>query len=1144
MRRLDILTIGKSRALNELAQMLTEHGHTLKELNKQTAGSADLIIEDGSLPLSERHLKAIAGVPLLHLRVHLGSLSTHGLPGLRVSGWLGQGTARQLLTLLPVTDEPGGNGQGLCQRAIALLLELAALHVSCFSRDAGYFLHAQVITEEEDHGQSLDALEPLAYLHRYNRTADPSLLLQAQVPIIERLQDSLSTLGHHPALVFANQTLSYAQLHAQSLAIQRELLPLLKRHPASEQPLVVGIGLPKCAALYAGVLAILGTGAVYLPLDPEHPLHRQQYILENAGAALLLHDGKHPLSEQWPSLDITTCDAAQALPDQPLMQYRPESDAPCMALYTSGTTGRPKGVLLSQGNLGHFTSWYASHVQLSAQSRVLQLSTLSFDSSVLDIFATLIQGATLIIPEVDQRRDPAQLLELIHAERVSHAFLPPALLSILPLDQPLPLTHVMTGGDLCEPWVIERLASQCHLHNLYGPTEATVLATVHAFRPQDSNRLLGAPIANTQVLILDAAQQPVAENTVGELYIVGPGVCLGYLNAPGQTTENYLTLNLPDGQRLRAYRTGDLGQWTDEGILLGGRRDHQVKIRGFRVEPEEIERCLRDSRLFRQVSVVINAQRRILAFVAQPLSGAPDIATLKHHAEQQLPDYMQPAAYTLLPVMPFTGNGKVDRTALLELPLSLIENVHYQAPMSVEEAQLQTLWSELLELPVSELSTDESFFNLGGHSILLSVMLLRIRQQFGRSISINRFIESPTLTTLATLVGGVTSVDVISPRIECDARRELGLNVLPPERLGDVRKIIVTGANSFVGVHIVQALLDAGAHEVACLVRDTPACPAGERFTQALEEYQLRDLDLGRVRVYPCDMTRPRLGLTDQVYERLDTEFGVLVHNAAHVNHVMDYPALAAENVEPIFECLRLCEGRNKKIFNLISTLSAVSDVALDGQVLETPAASTPPIYIKNGYNLSKWVAERLLQRASELGVWTNLYRPGNISFNSQTGVCQPHKNRLLLMLKGSLQLGQVPDLALSFDLMPVDFLAWFIAFHAGRHEPGQQVFNLHNPQPLSWHAYTSAFRDSGHVFATVSVAQWQQQLHRVDRHNALFGVLGFYLNGFEEDIGDISRINHDNAQKGVQRMGTVYPQKTTALLRKGCEYLKAIDFI
>lgn len=1136
MRRLDIVLIGHSQALTDLAQELEQHGHSLVRLvaiGEQTLGNVDLLIDDASVALSD-----VGDVPRLTLQ--LGVSGEAGLPTLDLLCSYGP----SLFSRVPIADEASGNGQALRRRTVAELVDHVALLVSRFSRDDAYFSSAEPATPAHFvRVENLLFLEGLAFVHQRNLTAQPALLQLGRIPMIERLEQRFIDCAERPALNIAGTSLSYRQLHAHSRAIQQRLQPLLDQHQGS---LVVGICLPKCSALYAGILAILGSGAVYLPLEPSHPLQRQQYILQNAGAVLLLHDGEHPLAAEMPALDISGINLDDVDPGQPLMRQRPALDAPCMALYTSGTTGHPKGVLLSQANLAHFTAWYADYVQLTEQSRVLQFSSLSFDSSLIDIFPTLLQGAELIVPSDDQRRDPLQLVELIRHQRLSHAFLPPALLSILPLEQLQVLDHVMTGGDVCEPYVIEQLTRQGNLYNLYGPTEATVLITARQLRPGDHNRTLGGPIANSQVLILDEALRPVAEQSVGELYIVGPGVCLGYLNNPQQTAERYLNLNLPNGESLRAYRTGDMAKWTGDGIELCGRRDNQVKIRGFRVEPEEIERCLRDSQLYRQVAVVIDSQRRILAFLAQPQEDQPGAAreALKAHAVQFLPDYMQPGAWTELASMPFASNGKTDRKALLAFPVNVLENSVRRLPVSADEALLLEIWAELLELPPSDISTDESFFNLGGHSILLSRMLLRLREEFGRSISINRFIELPTIAKLATLVRGSGTEEVLSEQAMADAFRELDVQPLPVSRMGDVHRVIVTGANSFVGVHIVEALLAWGATEVACLVRDGGGQSAAERFAQSLRENRLEHLDLCRVQVYAADITRPFLGLAADVYERLDREFGALVHNAANVNHVLDYESLARDNVEPIFECLRLCEGRSKKIFNFVSTLSASSTISADGRVLELPAAQTPPIYIKNGYNLSKWVGERILERARERGVRVNLYRPGNISFNSLNGVCQPHKNRLMLMLKGSIQLGQVPEFSLNFDLMPVDFLARFIAFHASRYQPEHAVFNLHNPEPLSWDAYVDSFREAGREFSMVSVADWQQQLGRVDSDNALFGVLGFYLNGFEEDIGDISMIGHDNAQAGVRQMGAHYPEKSPALLRRGCDYLKEINFI
>ncbi|AZE81565.1 Peptide synthetase [Pseudomonas orientalis] len=1125
MRRLTIEWGVASQALEALKHVLEQYGHTAG------TGTVDLVIEDGSQPTSALSTDAC----WMSLRVGIGPVSEHGLPELQFRCY---DRERRLLAVHNVADEPSGNGQRMRRRAEHALVEWAASLVSGFSRDPGFFCampHSDTSPE-----QGLQGLEALAFMHRFNRTADPALLRAAQVPMIERLQASLGAFANRTALNIAGGLVTYRQLQETAMAIQQRLLPLME---GNESPSVVGVCLEKSTELYASILAVLGCGAVYLPLSPDHPVKRQHSMLTSAGACVLLANGVHPLRDHFVSLDVSTLASHDSVPAQPLMRHRPHADAPCMALFTSGTTGQPKGVLLSQHNLAHFTAWLSTCVALDDKSRVLQFSPLSFDSSLIDIFPALMAGAELIVPNADQRHDPQQLVELIRLQRITHAFLPPALLSILPLDPPLGLTHLLTGGDFCEPYVIERLAGQCQLHNLYGPTEATVLATHRTFRPGDSNRNIGVPIANTQVLILDDHLQPVDEQVMGDLYIAGPGVSQGYMNGLPQADSSFVKLALPDGRWIQAYRSGDLAQWTPEGIELGGRRDDQVKIRGFRVEPQEIEQCLRSSRLFRQIAVVVDQACRILVFAAQPEPGVT-LARLKDHARQWLPEHMQPVAWSELPSLPSSSNGKIDRKALRAASSTRTEEMTRCGTHTPVQAQLVGLWGELLGLSAGEVSIDESFFNLGGHSILLSTLLLRLREQFGRSFSLSQFFEAPTIRTLALQMEGEALPDTSFSQMENDASRALKLEVLPETRAGDPRKAIVTGANSFVGVHIVQALLADGAQEVACLVRALPGQSAADRFTQALREYHLEQLDLSRVQVYAADLRQPRLGLSCEAYEYLARNHGVLVHNAAHVNHVMDYTALAKDNVEPVFECLRLCETHCKKVFNFISTLSACSSIGADRYVLEAPASRALPLYVKNGYNLSKWVAERLLGRAGEQGVWVNIHRPGNISFNSQNGVCQPDKNRLMLMLKGSLQLGRVPRFEGNFDLMPVDFLARFVAFHGTRFVAGRNVFNLHNPQPLSWDQYLDAFSQAGHTFERISLQQWQRALRTVRHDNALFGVLGFYLDGVSEDIGDTSMIRYSNAQWGVEQMGTQYPSKSPDLLRRGCDYLRGIGFL
>ena len=1125
MRRLAIGWNGTSSVLGAIRQELEQYGHVSADDN------IDLWIDDGNPPL----LAPPDQSPALSLRLGVGPITDSGLPALQLRAY---GADQQLRATLDIADEPSGNGQRLRQRATRTLVEWVALQVSGFSRDPGYFSMSALANDWPEQG--LDGLEALAFLHRFNHSADPAVMQEAQVPVIERLQASLRAFADLSALNIAGSTVTYRQLHVHALAIQRRLRPWLE---TAQAPLVVGVCLEKSVELYASILAVLGCGAVYLPLGVDQPPQRHQVMLESSRARVLLDDGRHPLRERFISLNAYEAVPGDTDLPHPLVHHRGEPDTPCLIFFTSGTTGQPKGVRLSQGNLAHFTAWYRSCVSLDERSRVLQFSPLDFDSSLIDIFAALIAGAELIVPSAEQRRDPQQLLDLLSQQRVTHAFLPPALLNILPLDQPLGLTHLLTGGDACEPHVIERLAGQCRFHNFYGPTEATVLVAHRTFHSADNNRNIGQPIANSQVLILDDHLQPVDEQVMGEVYIVGPGVSLGYVNAPQQMAGSFVELAVPGGQALRAYRSGDLAQWTADGIVLGGRRDDQVKIRGFRVEPQEIEQCLRNSRLYRQVAVVIDRNSRIRGYVAQPEPGA-SISALQQHARHWLPDYMQPGDWGELPNMPHSCNGKVDREALLALPLQALLPVARSAPRTPVQIQLARLWSELLALPVEQVCIDKGFFELGGHSILLSTLLLRVREQFGRSFALSHFIEVPTVRTLATLLDERERPDAPCGHAVRDAEQDWMIDTLPEDRPGDPRKVIVTGANSFVGVHVVEALLAGGAVEVACLVRETPGQSAMTRFSQALREYRLEHLDLSRVQVLAADISLPRLGLSSDAYDTLAEDFGVLVHNAARVNHVMDYASLTRDNVDPLLECLRLCETRCKKVLNFVSTLSAASSTDTLGYVLEAPAASTLPLYIKNGYNLSKWVAERQLGHAVARGAWVNIHRPGNISFNSHNGVCQPQKNRLMLMLKGSLQLGLLPQLTLNFDLMPVDFLARFIAFQSARFEPGRWVFNLHNPQPLSWEHYLDAFSRAGHVFDRVSVARWQQALHAVDEKNALFGVLGFYLDRLDEDIGDTSMIRHDNARHSVQQMGECYPEKDAALLSKGSHYLKTIGFL
>lgn len=396
MKRLEIVLIGNSRALSELSAELGSHGHQIHYLSDAQAledselNGMSILIEDGTLDLPDIHLQAFDATVHLGLRVRLTPGAQPGLPCVELLCWHGSATAQRLIVRDKVPAEPTGNGRMLRDSAAGRLTDNIALLVSRYSRDAEHF--AQITHLELPQGEwqeGLHTLDRLAFQHRYNQTEQPHLLRIAQQSLVAKLDHSFARFGDRYALNIDGQRVSYDDLRFHSMAVQSLLYSQLE--PSGDEPVVIGICLPKSAALFAGILAILGHGAVYLPLDPSQPVQRQQYILENAKAVLLLHDGHHPLADQgFPALDISHIDIPSTT--RCLMQHVPSPDAPCMALYTSGTTGHPKGVMLSQRNLSHFTAWYAEYVSLSEHSRVLQFSTLSFDSSVIDIFPTLLSS--------------------------------------------------------------------------------------------------------------------------------------------------------------------------------------------------------------------------------------------------------------------------------------------------------------------------------------------------------------------------------------------------------------------------------------------------------------------------------------------------------------------------------------------------------------------------------------------------------------------------------------------------------------------------------------------------------------------------------------------------------------------------------
>ncbi|WP_256730974.1 non-ribosomal peptide synthetase, partial [Burkholderia pseudomallei] len=534
--------------------------------------------------------------------------------------------------------------------------------------------------------------------------------------------------------------------------------------------------------LLIGMLATLKAGGAYVPLDPGYPAERLTHMLLDSAPVVVLRDAAASddvlvrLSAGTPILDLHADDerwSAQPSGNLKLCgSHEPDVGARRLAyvIYTSGSTGAPKGVMVEHASVVNQIGALTEYLELDASDRVLQFSNIAFDASVEEIFATLSCGATLVLRTDRWLADAETFWALCGAQRISIVDLPAQFFGQLALSGrravPTGVRCVVIGGEAVgasalDAWFAEA-GRRPRLFNTYGPTETTVSVTVHEVRGRhDDANVIGRPIANTRVYVLDAWLRPAPIGVAGELYIGGVQVARGYLNRPELTRERFIDDPFVAGGRL--YRTGDLARWRTDGSLeYLGRNDFQVKIRGFRIELGEIEAQLakvagvrevvvlaRDSAADTDQNADLNAsatanssEKRLVAYY----TGDADVAALRAQAAQHLPSYMVPSAYVRLDAWPLTPNGKLDRRALPAPADDAYARAEYEAPQGAKEEALAAIWRELLH--VERVSRHDNFFELGGHSLLAIGVIERMRRE-GLHTDVRSIFNAQTLSDLA-----------------------------------------------------------------------------------------------------------------------------------------------------------------------------------------------------------------------------------------------------------------------------------------------------------------------------------------------------------------------------------------------------------
>ncbi|MDP5209825.1 non-ribosomal peptide synthetase [Microbulbifer sp. 2205BS26-8] len=501
------------------------------------------------------------------------------------------------------------------------------------------------------------------------------------------------------------------------------------------------------------VLAILKAGGAYVPMDPLYPMERLHFMLADSGAVALLTDSNNAGLFDQASLLIPLIKLTDPLPwsDYPFDNPAAGDLKPyhlAYVVYTSGSTGQPKGVMVEHQGLVNLLQWHAEMAGLKPADRSSCMAGQGFDASVLEIWPTLSVGATLLIPPPAIARDPHTVLSWWQNQSLDVSFLPTPMAELAFRHSiPATLRTLCTGGDKLRHYPDP--STSFTLLNYYGPTETTVVASAGHIHRSDSVLHIGGPISNTRLYILDRHAQLVPQGVCGELYIGGEGVARGYLNRPQLTEECFLPDPFSDEPKARMYRTGDLACWNADGTMsFLGRNDKQVKIRGFRIELGEIENALRKLQGLEDAVVIADEQGENTRLIAYCISHNKTLnsADLRRALREQLPESMVPSAYVYLPELPLTVNGKLDRQALPIPDDSAYKLTDYEAPQGEAEETLAAIWSDLLH--VGKISRWDNFFALGGHS-LLAVQLMSRLAEAGWQLDVRALFNTSTLAEVA-----------------------------------------------------------------------------------------------------------------------------------------------------------------------------------------------------------------------------------------------------------------------------------------------------------------------------------------------------------------------------------------------------------
>src|SRR3989344_4800541 len=801
------------------------------------------------------------------------------------------------------------------------------------------------------------------------------------------------------------------------------------------------------------IYGILKTGAAYVPLDPEYPIEKLKDILRDINPKLLITHNlvSSFVLESLNSLRIINIDNDRELINKESSNFSQDGklsfDALAYVIYTSGSTGKPKGVMCMHKGAINTVEFMAKTYKLTSRTKMLHTTSFVFDPSVSTMNVAIKVGATLTMLTKQELKDPEKIRKVLLEKNITFSRFDSNILNYLNLEG-TKLKGVNTGGEKISSNLPIKISKFTKFFYTYGPTEISIFCTLWKGTIYAGEQVpIGKPIDNMEMHILDKNMMPVSIGVKGEIYISGVGVASGYFNDKEKTERVFL--QNPFNIKEKIYKTGDFGKWLNSGdIVFLGRVDSQVKVRGYRIEIGEIENAMFKIPEIRECFIDIsdnNGDKEIVAYYSANKSLSRE--AIVHSLLISLPKYMIPDNFIYLEAMPKKINSKIDADALRSLYEAMLENVKVDnLKNSKTEANVLEVWKKVLKRDGFNKKSD--FFKNGGNSL----KVLQVIYYLGVDHDI--VVNAEELYTY-------TSPEDISKYI--DSRRENNKSRVTLERKNNLRKsikvkkdnketkILLTGGAGFLGAYLTRSLLNSNYERIYVLVRSNNDEEARKELFDNLDFY-FKNIDKEKIIPVAGDLSKENLGLSEKVYNKIIDDIGAILHSAANVSHVGNLEDFERDNVRATKNIITFANKKEGVKIYHISTISVSGDNILGKKkFLFTENDFSINQNFNNFYEKTKYESEKIIREFFSSGGKGAIFRLGNITSDSKTGICQRNveKNGFLNFIRAIIQIGVPDNVNPEFGISPVDICAKSIVYLISHYELNDEVLHIFNEKSI-----------------------------------------------------------------------------------------------